>query len=112
MMILFKMPLTAQDMGALACVFFLAAGLLRLVSYMIKERKSQPCQAFKDKNCGNYDTLQDLVKKVDAIHSALLGHAALGNDGIPRWYIRDDHYAVVENLQKSLNDIQARLNNQ
>lgn len=65
--------LSGYDMGAVVLIFIIAAGLLRLLGFVIKERftekQNKPCNAFKNNSCPLAEIFQDIKKKIDGIYA-------------------------------------------
>ena len=55
---------TLYDLGAVGCIFFLASGLLKIVTYLVKK---QPCKAIDDKTCPLYTKWLEMDAKLDTL---------------------------------------------
>jgi len=70
MLIFAAKPLTTTDFGALGLMFFLAIGMLRLLSFMIK-KKFETDKKEEGKSAKVSDEIAALTKKVDEMHEKI-----------------------------------------
>ena len=98
--------LTAGDYSAFGIVAVLAIGMFRLLVWMIKKKyeTKDECKAFQKLECPIYDEWIKLKNQVEKLHDMHCGNAAIGSDGLPRWY-------TTERIEQKLDIILAKMRN-
>ena len=104
-----KDPLSIYDMGAIAFIFIIAAGLLRLLTFVIKakykEKTNEPCKALKSGVCPLFSKFTQLTALTEKIYQIHCGPQALGKDGVPRWYLPEDILFKIKEVHEILSTL-------
>lgn len=96
--------ITPYDLGAIGLIFLLAAGLLKLLAYVIKNRlennNKEPCRALELGVC----RLEYLQRQVQELHSVICSASALGRAADDRAMLCQTH-AIVDEINKVFKDV-------
>jgi len=101
--------INSYDLGAVVLIFFIAAGLLKLLTYVVKQRfeekKGEPCKAFENKSCPIADKWENLEKLIIKIYDIHCGPQAVGENGVPRWYFSERVVQKIEDMKKIIEEM-------
>ena len=102
--------INSYDLGAVVLIFFIAAGLLKLLTYVVKQRfeekSKEPCKAFENKACPIADRWGELEKLVTKIYDIHCGTQAInGKTGTPRWYFQERFDTKLDGMREIVDKI-------
>ena len=95
-------PLTALDLGAIGIMFMIIAALIKLLAFMVKKKfddeELSSCKVFEKGVCPIHDEWKKMLELLQKIYDTHLGNQAIGKNGVPRWFIREDMYEKIEEM--------------
>ena len=98
-------PLSASELGVIGICFVIISSLVRLITYMIKkkyEREDEQCKTFEKGKCVLYDEWKEIKEQIKEMHDIHLGPQAHGQNGVPRWFFREDAYRKIDEIYMML----------
>jgi len=100
-------PLTAFDLGAIGIMFMIIAALIKLLAFVVKRKfedeQASPCKAFEKGTCPLHDEWKKMIELSQKTYDIHLGAQAIGKNGVPRWFFREDTYEKIDEMYMMFN---------
>jgi hypothetical protein len=102
--------LTSSQMGAFTAIFIIAMAMIKIVQYMVKKKyEKTECAALEEGVCPLGAMLNKMKTSLSDMHKLHCGAAAMGKDGIPRWYIPEDTLLLLKDIKDKVDFIYQKI---
>lgn len=96
-------PISPYDLGAIGLIFLIAAGLLKLLTFVVKKKyeadKLEPCAVFKEGVCPFDKDFENMKDKGYKVHDVICGVHAY-KDGRPRCYVPEETVQQIAEIHQ------------